>query len=52
MGSTFSSLLDSFIAVRDAEYRDDIERDEARIQSIESTIQAMLELMRDKFDKR
>ena len=50
MGSTFGSLLESYIAIRDAEYRSDPEEASARIESMESTIQAMLELLRDKFD--
>jgi hypothetical protein len=52
MGSTFGSLLESFVAARDIEYRTDPERDEGRLQVMESTVQAMLELLRDKFDKR
>jgi hypothetical protein len=52
MGHTFQSLLDEFCRVRDAEYRDDPEQDAARMDSIEYTIQAMLEMMRDRFDPR
>lgn len=52
MGSTFESLLESFIAARDIDYRTDPERDEGRLQVMESTVQAMLELLRDKFDRR
>jgi hypothetical protein len=52
MGSTFGSLLELFVAARDIEYRTDPERDEGRLQIMESTVQAMLELLRDKFDRR
>ena len=52
MGSTFESILHSLICFRDIEFRSDPEREAARIQMLESTIQAMLELLRDKLDWR
>lgn len=51
MGNTFGSLLEQFVSYRDAEYRDDVEAAECRLNMMESTLQAMLELLRDKFDR-
>jgi len=48
MGSTFQSLLDSFIQALDAEYRNDPDRYAARLDNIESTVQQMLEMLRDR----
>jgi hypothetical protein len=50
MGSTFASLLETLIAVRDAEWDDDPQRNEARLDAVESTLQTMLEMLRDRFD--
>jgi hypothetical protein len=49
MGSTFQQLLDSFVEARDAQYRDDNEMMEARFRNVESTIQAILEKLRDQY---
>lgn len=49
MGSSFESLLEQFVQVRDAQYRDDIEEAAARMDSIEFTIQRILEKLRDRF---
>ena len=47
MGTTFEELLNQFCAARDANYRDEPERNEARLDNMESTLQSMLELLRD-----
>lgn len=52
VGSTFGSLLESFIAVRDADIENDADLETTRILNMESTMQAMLELLRDKLDRR
>lgn len=46
MGTTYQGLLDSLVAFRDQEFRSDPEREAARIDMLESTIQAMLEKLR------
>jgi hypothetical protein len=50
MGSTFENLIEQFVGLRDYPYRSDPERDEARLQNLESTMLAVLEKLRDKFD--
>jgi len=52
MGSSYSSLLDMLIEARDADYRSDPERNEARLNMIESVMQTLLEKLRDQFDRR
>jgi hypothetical protein len=48
MGSTWQSLLDEFIRVRDRnDYRNDNDEADARMESIEYTLQRILENMRD-----
>jgi hypothetical protein len=42
-----ASLLDEFVRVRDAEYRNAPDEAAARMDSIEYTIQAILEKLRD-----
>ncbi len=50
MGTTWQNLLTEFVRVRDAQYRDDPEAAAARMESIEYTIQTMLEKLRDFHD--
>ncbi len=50
MGTDFSTLLQQLVDVRDAEYRSEPERYDARLNSMEGILQAMLELLRDRFD--
>lgn len=50
MGHTFQSLLDEFCRVRDAQYRSDPDEAAARMESIEYTIKALLEKLRDRFE--
>jgi len=51
MNHSFNELLMQFIYVRDYEdYRSDPEREKARLESLESTVQGMLELLRDRFE--
>jgi hypothetical protein len=50
MGSTWQSLLDEFILVRDREYRSIPDEAAARMESIEYTLQRILENMRDHED--
>jgi hypothetical protein len=52
MGETFEDLLNRLCDARDAEYRTDPDRDEARLNSLESVVQTMLEKLRDRFDRR
>jgi hypothetical protein len=52
MGKSFQDLLDSLVAARDIDYRTDPERAEGRLEVLESTMQGMLELLRDKLDPR
>lgn len=47
MGSTWQSLLEEFLRVRNARYRNDPEEADARMKSVEYTIQTMLEKLRD-----
>lgn len=49
MGSTWQGLLDDFIRVRDAQYRSDPDEAAARMESIEYTLQTILEKLRDQF---
>ena len=51
MGQTFQGLLDYLVVVRDADYRSDREREQARLESLDYVAQKMLEMLRDKFDK-
>lgn len=51
MGNTFQHLLDQFVRVRDAQYRSDPDEAAARMESIEFTIQGILELLRDKYEQ-
>jgi len=44
---TWEELLSRFVEVRDAQYHNDNEMAAARIESMESTLQAMLEKLRD-----
>lgn len=47
MGSTWQSLLDQFVHVRQAEYRDENDREEALIDQMVYTVQTILEKLRD-----
>ena len=47
MGSTFQSLLDELVKVRDLDFRNDVERDRARRDTLEFVVQRMLERLRD-----
>ena len=52
MGTTFAALLDELVAFRDRPFRSEPERDTARIDMLESIMQATLEKLRDQFDLR
>jgi len=52
MGSTWQGLLDEFVRVRSIQYRDDPEEAVARMESIEYTLQTILEKLRDEFGER
>lgn len=47
MGSDWQDLLNELITARNADYRDDIERREARYDSLEYVVLTMLEKLRD-----
>lgn len=47
MGSTWQSLLDEFVRVRQASYRDENDREEALIEQMAYTMQTILEKLRD-----
>ena len=47
MGSTWQKLLDNFARVRQAEYRNENDREEALIEEMAYTIQTILEKLRD-----
>lgn len=49
---TFQSMLDRLVEIRDAEYRNDPDRTAARIDSMESILQSILEKLRDQFEPR
>lgn len=51
MGSSFQSLMDEFVRVRDAEYRNIPEEAAARMEAVEDTILGMLALLRDRFEQ-
>ena len=44
---TFDELIEHLVSWRDAEFRSDPERDEARLNLIESVLKATLEKLRD-----
>lgn len=50
MGHTFQSLLDQFCEIRGKQYRTDADEADARMESIEYTIQTLLEMLRDRYD--
>lgn len=50
--ATYQELLDRLYEVRSTEYRSDPERDEARFNSLESIMQALLEKLRHEFPAR
>ena len=50
--ATFAELIEQLVSWRDAEYRSDPERDEARLNLIESVLQAALEKLRDAHDPK
>jgi hypothetical protein len=50
MGQSFEDLLNELIAIRDGDYRSDPERNEARLRSLESIMQTVLEKLRDRFE--
>lgn len=52
MGQSFEDLLEQLVDARDAKYRDEPERDEARLRTLESVMQTMLEKLRDIHDRR
>ena len=48
---TYASMLDQLVEARDSgHYRSDPERNEARVNAMESILQTMLEKLRDEFD--
>jgi hypothetical protein len=47
MGSTWESLINALIDGRDADYRTEPERDQARRDNLEWIVQTMLEKLRD-----
>lgn len=47
MGSTWQSLLEEFVRVRSAQYRNVPEEAAARMENIEYTLQTILEKLRD-----
>jgi hypothetical protein len=47
MGSTWESLLQALVNGRDADYRSDADRDQARRDNLEWIVQTMLEKLRD-----
>jgi hypothetical protein len=51
MGSTWESLLETFIEVRDRQYRSDPDRDAARLDNLEFIMQRILEKLRDQEEK-
>lgn len=50
MGQSFEDLLNKLIAIRDAEYPGDPERNEARLNALESIMKTVLEKLRDRFE--
>ena len=52
MGWTWQALLDQFMRVQNTQYRSDPEEAAARMESIENTIQRILEKMRDEHGER
>lgn len=46
---SYEDMLTRLVDVRDADYRSDPERHAARLDSLESIMQSMLEKLRDKF---
>lgn len=50
MGSTWQSLLDELVRVRDMDFRSDPEREQARRDTLEYVVQTMLEKLRDAED--
>jgi hypothetical protein len=51
MGSTWESLLKALVDGRDAPYRSEPERDQARRDNLEWIVQTMLEKLRDAEDR-
>lgn len=47
MGSTWQKLLDDFAAVRNGDYRNDMDRKEVLIEEMAFTVQRILEKLRD-----
>lgn len=47
MGQTFQSLLDEFYEVKSRRYSNEPERVDALLESLENTMQAILEKLRD-----
>lgn len=47
MGTTWQDLLDMLVETRDADYRSDVERDEAIKNQMLYVMQTMLEKLRD-----
>lgn len=47
MGATWQDLLDELIHVRDAHYRDDVQREDAIKEAMLYVMQTMLEMLRD-----
>lgn len=47
---SYADLLTRLVDARDYQYRTDPERNEARLQSLESIVQSMLEKLRDAFE--
>lgn len=54
MGQSFGDLLDDLVEFRDSahRFRNDPDREEARMRLLESIIQTMLEKLRDIHDRR
>ena len=47
MGQSWKDILEWFCRRRDDAYRNDPERDAARLENVESAVQAILEKLRD-----
>ena len=50
MGSTWESLLNALVEVRNRDYRSDPERAEAMLDALDTIVQTMLEKLRDEED--
>lgn len=51
MDDSWDGLLGKLVAWRGRDYRSDLERTDARVETIESVLEAMLEKLRDAADR-